>query len=88
MFHRLEQVSSAESVGSLAENLVEALRENPIVAKKVRSMALSEGTCWTGQHMFINTTKPPFPDAKLTPWKCNTFPIYVVWCTIYSYANK
>eukprot|EP00795_Rhopilema_esculentum_P010771 gene10771-19563_t len=38
VFHRLEQVSSAESVGSLAENLVEALRENPIVAKKVHAV--------------------------------------------------
>ena len=35
MLHRLEQVSSAESVGSLAENLIEALRENHDVAKKV-----------------------------------------------------
>ena len=35
LLHRLEQVSSAESVGSLAENLIEALRENHDVAKKV-----------------------------------------------------
>ena len=35
MHHRLEQVSSEESVGSLAENLIEALRENPEVAKIV-----------------------------------------------------
>lgn len=33
--HRLEQVSSEEKVGSLAENLMEALRENPEVEKKV-----------------------------------------------------
>ena len=33
--HRLEQVSSEEKVGSLAENLMEALREHPDVEKKV-----------------------------------------------------
>eukprot|EP00794_Sanderia_malayensis_P006454 gene6454-7186_t len=35
LLHRLEQVSSEENVGTLAENLIEALRENPDVAKKV-----------------------------------------------------
>jgi len=38
MHHRLEQVSSEESVGSLAENLIEALRENPEVAKIVQAV--------------------------------------------------
>ncbi len=33
--HRLEQVSTEEKVGSLAENLMEALREHPDVEKKV-----------------------------------------------------
>ena len=33
--HRLEQVSSEEKVGSLAENLLEALREHPDVEMKV-----------------------------------------------------
>lgn len=33
--HRLEQVSSEEKVGSLAENLMEALTEHPDVEKKV-----------------------------------------------------
>lgn len=33
--HRLEQVSSEEKVGSLAENLMEALREHPDGEKKV-----------------------------------------------------
>ena len=33
--HRLEQVSSEEMVGSLAENLMEALRKNPQVEGKV-----------------------------------------------------
>ena len=33
--HRLEQVSSEEKVGSLAENLMEALRDHPDVEKKV-----------------------------------------------------
>lgn len=32
IIHRLEQVSSDEHVGSLAENLLEALRTNPTVA--------------------------------------------------------
>ena len=35
VIHRLEQVSSEEKVGSLAENLMEALREHPDVEKKV-----------------------------------------------------
>lgn len=35
--HRLEQVSSEEKVGSLAENLMEALTEHPDVEKKVNS---------------------------------------------------
>ena len=38
--HRLEQVSSEEKVGSLAENLMEALREHPDVEKKVNSSVL------------------------------------------------
>ena len=38
--HRLEQVSSEEKVGSLAENLMEALREHPDVEKKVNSCFL------------------------------------------------
>lgn len=38
--HRLEQVSSEEKVGSLAENLMEALREHPDVEKKVNSRVL------------------------------------------------
>ena len=33
--HRLEQVSTEEKVGSLAENLLEALRDHPDVEKKV-----------------------------------------------------
>jgi E3 ubiquitin-protein ligase UBR4 len=33
--HRLEQVSTEGSVGSLAENLMEALKGNPVVEKKV-----------------------------------------------------
>lgn len=33
--HNLEQISSDERVGSLAENLLEALKENERVAKKV-----------------------------------------------------
>ena len=32
--HRLEQVSTEGSVGSLAENLMEALKGNPVVEKK------------------------------------------------------
>lgn len=35
IIHRLEQVSSDEHVGSLAENLLEALRTNPAVAKRI-----------------------------------------------------
>lgn len=34
--HRLEQVSSGEHVGSLAENLLEALRSQPQCAAKVQ----------------------------------------------------
>lgn len=34
--HRLEQVSSDEHVGSLAENLLEALMSEPEAAKKVQ----------------------------------------------------
>lgn len=33
--HRLEQISSEEGIGSLAENLMEALKTNAEVAKKV-----------------------------------------------------
>ncbi|PIO23832.1 hypothetical protein AB205_0170940, partial [Aquarana catesbeiana] len=33
--HKLEQVSSDEGIGTLAENLLEALRENPDVNKKI-----------------------------------------------------
>ena len=53
--HRLEQVSSEEMVGSLAENLMEALRENPKVEEKVRglgrgSQATSRGGLgWCGE---------------------------------------
>ena len=37
ILHNLEQVSSDEHVGSLAENLLEALKENEEVAAKVCS---------------------------------------------------
>lgn len=33
--HKLEQVSSDEGIGTLAENLLEALREHPDVNKKI-----------------------------------------------------
>lgn len=36
--HRLEQVSSGEHVGSLAENLLEALRSQPQCAAKVQEV--------------------------------------------------
>lgn len=36
--HRLEQVSSGEHVGSLAENLLEALRTQPQCAEKVQQV--------------------------------------------------
>ncbi|XP_074621519.1 E3 ubiquitin-protein ligase UBR4-like isoform X3 [Acropora palmata] len=39
--HRLEQVSSEEKVGSLAENLMEALRDHPDVEKKVSEVRRS-----------------------------------------------
>ena len=35
MLHKLEQVSSEGNIGTLAENLMEALRENKQVAAKV-----------------------------------------------------
>ncbi|KAF4529110.1 hypothetical protein B566_EDAN013679 [Ephemera danica] len=38
VLHRLEQVSSQEHVGSLSENLLEALRTNPAVAAKVEQV--------------------------------------------------
>lgn len=38
IIHRLEQVSSDEHVGSLAENLLEALRTNPQVATKIEEV--------------------------------------------------
>ncbi|KAH8034573.1 hypothetical protein HPB51_025771 [Rhipicephalus microplus] len=38
IIHRLEQVSSDEHVGSLAENLMEALKENPNVAQKIEEV--------------------------------------------------
>lgn len=37
-FFRLEQVSSDERVGSLAENLMEAIRKNPGVAQKIEEV--------------------------------------------------
>jgi len=38
VLHNLEQVSSDEHVGSLAENLLEALKENEKVSAKVSSV--------------------------------------------------
>ncbi|KAF7280363.1 hypothetical protein GWI33_006135 [Rhynchophorus ferrugineus] len=38
IIHRLEQVSSDEHVGSLAENLLEALCTNPVVAKQIEEV--------------------------------------------------
>lgn len=38
VIHRLEQVSSDECVGSLAENLMEAIKENPSVAEKIEEV--------------------------------------------------
>lgn len=38
IIHRLEQVSSDEHVGSLAENLLEALRTNPTVASRIEEV--------------------------------------------------
>jgi len=38
ILHNLEQVSSDEHVGSLAENLLEALKENEKVSSKVSSV--------------------------------------------------
>uniref|UniRef100_A0A2R5LN58 Putative e3 ubiquitin-protein ligase ubr4 n=1 Tax=Ornithodoros turicata TaxID=34597 RepID=A0A2R5LN58_9ACAR len=38
IIHRLEQVSSDEHVGSLAENLMEALKEHPDVAQKIEEV--------------------------------------------------
>jgi len=38
VLHNLEQVSSDEHVGSLAENLLEALKENEKVSAKVRAV--------------------------------------------------
>jgi len=38
ILHSLEQISSDEHVGSLAENLLEALRENPRVALKIEEV--------------------------------------------------
>ena len=35
--HRMEQISSEEGIGSLSENLMEALKSNPDVAKQVRN---------------------------------------------------
>lgn len=40
ILHNLEQISSDEHVGSLAENLLEALKENPQVAEKVDIMPI------------------------------------------------
>ncbi|XP_076048949.1 E3 ubiquitin-protein ligase-like protein poe isoform X2 [Oratosquilla oratoria] len=36
--HRLEQISSDEHVGSLAENLLEALRDDPAIAQQVQDV--------------------------------------------------
>ncbi|XP_039271370.2 E3 ubiquitin-protein ligase UBR4-like [Styela clava] len=36
--HRLEQVSTQESIGSLAENVLEAISENPDVAKNIKEV--------------------------------------------------
>ncbi|XP_054720473.1 E3 ubiquitin-protein ligase UBR4-like [Uloborus diversus] len=38
IIHRLEQVSSDERVGSLAENLMEAIKRNPSVAQKIEEV--------------------------------------------------
>lgn len=38
IIHRLEQVSSDEHVGSLAENLLEALKTNPAVASRIEEV--------------------------------------------------
>ena len=36
ILHKLEQVSSDKHIGTMAENLMEALKTNPVVAAKVR----------------------------------------------------
>jgi len=41
VLHNLEQVSSDEHVGSLAENLLEALKENEKVSAKVSCLFIS-----------------------------------------------
>lgn len=38
IIHRLEQVASDEHVGTLAENLLEALRTNPEVATRIENV--------------------------------------------------
>lgn len=40
ILHKLEQASSEGSIGSLAENLMEAMKDNPVVAQKVRAYFL------------------------------------------------
>jgi hypothetical protein len=40
VLHRLEQVSSEEHVGSLSENLLEALRTNEAVAARVEKVKI------------------------------------------------
>lgn len=40
LLHRLEQVASDNSIGTLAENVMEALKENEQVAKKIEAVRL------------------------------------------------
>jgi hypothetical protein len=49
VLHRLEQVSSQEHVGSLSENLLEALRTNPAVAAKVEQVS-----CYSSVGMILH----------------------------------
>lgn len=39
--HRLEQISSDEHVGSVAENLLEALRDDPSIAVQVSDLLIN-----------------------------------------------
>jgi E3 ubiquitin-protein ligase UBR4 len=49
ILHNLEQISSDEHVGSLAENLLEALKENATVAAKVWYFAFSSSQSLFGR---------------------------------------
>ena len=57
MLHKLEQVSSDEHIGTLAENLLDAVREHPTVAAKVTFIPVIKSLLASIYDHIYNTVK-------------------------------